>query len=151
MILGAECWWNLVPKYYSTLRSAQAFYGWWHGWHSAYNDSDGNPNVFNVNRNDDGLWLNANNGRPDNEWNPENRFVFLRPRKSHHIFCAKPPMRRLYVFLIDTNFSRRYTVWNSVITKTKKQIEEDQILDALASRRDTPEAEFVSHNLAWRF
>ncbi|OGG62221.1 hypothetical protein A3C19_03050 [Candidatus Kaiserbacteria bacterium RIFCSPHIGHO2_02_FULL_54_22] len=63
---------------------AEAFERWRHGWHFAQNDSDGNPNVFNVNRNDDGLWLNANNGRPDNEWNPENRFIFLRPRKSHH-------------------------------------------------------------------
>ena len=45
-----------------------------------------------MNRNDDGLWLNTNDGRPDNEWNPGNRFVFLRPRKSHHTFLAKPPI-----------------------------------------------------------
>lgn len=32
-------------------------------------DSDGNLNVFNVKRNDDGKqWLNGNNGNPDNFW-----------------------------------------------------------------------------------
>jgi hypothetical protein len=42
-------------------------------------DSDGNWNVFNVKRNDDGeLWLNTNNGNPDNIWNADNRFVFRR-------------------------------------------------------------------------
>ena len=30
------------------------------------------------------------------------------------------------------------------------EIEEDQVLDALASRRDMPRAKFVSHALAWR-
>ena len=40
-------------------------------------DSDGNPNVFNVNRNDDGKrWLNANYANPDNRWNLENEIVF---------------------------------------------------------------------------
>ncbi len=39
-------------------------------------DRDGNPNVFNVNRNDDGLWLNNDWGRHDNRWNADNEFVF---------------------------------------------------------------------------
>lgn len=40
-------------------------------------DSDGNPNVFNVNRNDDGKpWLNTNWTKPDNEWNLDNELVF---------------------------------------------------------------------------
>lgn len=30
------------------------------------------------------------------------------------------------------------------------EIEEDQVLDALAARRDKPRAKFVSHALAWR-
>ena len=30
------------------------------------------------------------------------------------------------------------------------EIEEDQVLDALAAKRDTPRATFVSHALAWR-
>ena len=40
--------------------------------------------MFNVKRNDDGeLWLNTNNGNPDNVWNADNRFVFRR-RKSFY-------------------------------------------------------------------
>jgi hypothetical protein len=42
-------------------------------------DSDGDPNLLSLNRNDDGRWLNAYNGRPDNRWNRENGFVFLAP------------------------------------------------------------------------
>jgi len=30
------------------------------------------------------------------------------------------------------------------------ETEEDQVLDALAAKRDTPRAKFVSHALAWR-
>lgn len=30
------------------------------------------------------------------------------------------------------------------------EIEEDQALDAIAAKRDTPRAKFVSHALAWR-
>ncbi|OGG40291.1 hypothetical protein A2118_02305 [Candidatus Kaiserbacteria bacterium GWA2_50_9] len=30
------------------------------------------------------------------------------------------------------------------------EIDEDQVLDALAAKRDTPRAKFVSHALAWR-
>ena len=48
-------------------------------------DSDGNLKVFNVKRNDDGkLYLNGNNGNPDNFWNGNNRFVFVLPRNSLH-------------------------------------------------------------------
>ena len=38
--------------------------------------SDGNPHIFNLECNDDGLWLNNNWAKPDNEWNPNNEFVF---------------------------------------------------------------------------
>ena len=48
-------------------------------------DSDGNPNVFNVEHNDDGLWLNNNWAKPDNEWNPDNKFVF---RLRNYFFSA---------------------------------------------------------------
>jgi hypothetical protein len=41
-------------------------------------DSDGDLNLFNVEHNDNGLWLNTNYGDPDNFWNPDNRFVFVR-------------------------------------------------------------------------
>src|SRR3989344_5446388 len=39
-------------------------------------DRDGNPNVFNLERNEDGLWLNDNWTNPTNKWNPDNEFVF---------------------------------------------------------------------------
>jgi len=39
-------------------------------------DRDGNPNVFNLERNEDGMWLNDNWAKPDNRWNPDNAFVF---------------------------------------------------------------------------
>lgn len=50
-------------------------------------DSNGNLNVFNVERNDDGTWLNSNNGNPDNVWGAGDRFVFVR-RKSFHFSPA---------------------------------------------------------------
>ncbi len=46
-------------------------------------DSNGNLNVFNVEHDNDERWLNGNNGNPDNFWNGNNRFVFVR-RKSLH-------------------------------------------------------------------
>jgi hypothetical protein len=45
-------------------------------------DSDGWLNVFNLNRDKGGLWLDNDNGNPGNVWNPDNRFLFVRPRKS---------------------------------------------------------------------
>lgn len=39
-------------------------------------DPNGNPNVFYMERNDDGLWLNDNWANPDNKWNPDNQFAF---------------------------------------------------------------------------
>lgn len=41
-------------------------------------DSDGNLKVFNVERNDSGLWLNSYYDNPDNVWNGNNRWVFAR-------------------------------------------------------------------------
>lgn len=43
-------------------------------------DSDGNPKVFNLERNGDGVWLNNNWTKPDNQWNLDNE-VLLRRRK----------------------------------------------------------------------
>ncbi len=45
-------------------------------------DSDGDLKLFNVKRNDSGLWLNGNYDNPGNVWNTNNRFVFARPRNS---------------------------------------------------------------------
>ena len=44
-------------------------------------DADGDPKLFNVNRNDSEPYLGNNNGNLDNRWNGNNRFVF-RSRKS---------------------------------------------------------------------
>ena len=52
-------------------------------------DRDGNLNIFNVEHDDDDLWLNGNNGHPDNFWNADNRFVF--GRRNYLRFLA-PPM-----------------------------------------------------------
>ncbi len=70
---------------------------------NAISGSDGNPKLFDVDRLDDELWLNGNDGRPDNEWNPENPFVFLRPRNSHHTLLARPPMIGGLVFYVDAH------------------------------------------------
>jgi len=61
----------------STLR---AFEGWWHGRHSAH--SDGDPNLLNTNRYDDGQGLNAYYDNLDNRWNRENGFAFVVPQLS---------------------------------------------------------------------
>lgn len=39
-------------------------------------DRNGNPNVFNVEHNDSGLWLDNNWAKPDNRWNADNKIVF---------------------------------------------------------------------------
>ena len=39
-------------------------------------DSDGNPNVFKVDHDNDDRWLDTNWSNPDNSWNGENQFVF---------------------------------------------------------------------------
>ncbi|MFH1286680.1 MAG: reverse transcriptase domain-containing protein [Candidatus Magasanikbacteria bacterium] len=47
-------------------------------------DSEGYPAVFHVGYYGSELWLNSNYGNPDNVWNSNNRWVFVRPRKSLH-------------------------------------------------------------------
>lgn len=42
-------------------------------------NSDGDPNLLGVNRNDDGRWLNAYNDTPLNRWNRDNAFAFAVP------------------------------------------------------------------------
>jgi hypothetical protein len=44
-------------------------------------DSDGYPNVFELGRDDDGLWLDGPWAKPGHEWDPSRMFVF-RLRKS---------------------------------------------------------------------
>ena len=50
-------------------------------------DSDSNPNLLELNRDDKGEYLNAYNGNPENTWNREQVFVFLAPQ--------------LFLFLLD--------------------------------------------------
>lgn len=45
-------------------------------------DRDGNPNVFNLNSDDDELRLNGNNAKPDNRWNADDSFVFCLRKSS---------------------------------------------------------------------
>jgi len=50
------------------------------GTDGAAHDSDGDPNLLELNRNDDGRWLNANYDRPDDGWNRDNGFAFVVPQ-----------------------------------------------------------------------
>lgn len=82
---SGDTWYEALCDYdreYDTTR--RVFDGWWYGRHLIRTDSDGNRNIFNVEHDNDELWLNWNNGNPDNVWNPDNRFVFVLPRNSHH-------------------------------------------------------------------
>ena len=47
-------------------------------------DPNGNLNLLYANRNVDGVKLNWNYGKPDNEWNPDNQFLFELLRNSLH-------------------------------------------------------------------
>jgi len=40
-------------------------------------NSDGDPNLLNTNRNDDGRWLNTTYDNPDNRWNSDYGFAFV--------------------------------------------------------------------------
>lgn len=70
-------------EYDSTLR---AFKGWWHGWHSAH--SDGDLNLLNANRSDDGQWLNTSYDNPDNRWNREDGFACVASQLAHFSFTS---------------------------------------------------------------
>ena len=52
------------------------------GAHTFRRDSNGYPNVLELNQNDDADWLNAWNAYDDDRWNRENVFVFLAPQLS---------------------------------------------------------------------
>ena len=66
---------NIQPKDYSMGGVADGF---------AYIiDSDCNPSILKVYRNDDGLHLNGDNGKPENLYNPDYSFVFRRRHSLH--------------------------------------------------------------------
>lgn len=73
-ILGARCWSIAIPN---SIQPGE--YSMGGGTEGASYISDGNPNVLNSNRNDDGQWLNANWDHPDNQWNDNGAFAFLVP------------------------------------------------------------------------
>ena len=43
-------------------------------------DSDDDLKVFNIEHDDNGQWLNSNNGHPNTLYNPDNQFVCVLPR-----------------------------------------------------------------------
>ena len=57
------------------------------GMNGASHVSDGNPNVLNSNRNDDGSWVNTNWDKPDNQWNDNGACAFLVPAT---LFISRP-------------------------------------------------------------
>lgn len=61
-------------------------------------DSDGNPNVFEVDNDNDERWLNSNYGIADFVWFAVDQWVFVRPRKSHHF---SPALLGEFCFRID--------------------------------------------------
>ena len=50
-------------------------------------NSDGDPNLLNVNRNDNGRWLNTYYDKPDNRWNRNNGFAFVVSQLSSFLSC----------------------------------------------------------------
>ena len=50
-------------------------------------NSDGDPNLLNASRNDDGRWLNANYDNPDFRWPREYGFAFVVPQPSSFLSC----------------------------------------------------------------
>lgn len=78
-ILGAH---RYVISITNTIQPEDYFDGWCRRRRRVHSDLDGNPNVSELNRNDDKDWLNAWNANPDNQWNRENLFLFLAPNVS---------------------------------------------------------------------
>lgn len=73
------CWWIFDPKLDTVqyLPAKAGLYEQWHRWRTTQKtDRNGNPNVFNLKHNADGLWLNNNWVNPTNKWNPDNELMF---------------------------------------------------------------------------
>ena len=53
-------------------------------------NSDGDLNLLNANRDDDGRWLNAYNDRSDDRWRRDNGFAFVASQLSSFLsrFCG---------------------------------------------------------------
>ena len=85
-------------------------------------DRDGNPNVFKLERNDDGLWLNENWASPDNRWNPDNEFIFVLPSKSLYFSLKYIEGVFVLIYSMANNFwqklNRPFTVLASMANVT---------------------------------
>jgi len=91
--------------------------------------------VFKVNRDDGERWLDTNWDDPDNRWNGDNRFVFLR-RKSFHFspafageFCFLKcdlisPAGRLYYVIMKISYILHAKVRMKERGISRKQVEE---------------------------
>lgn len=64
-------------------------------------NSDGDPNLLNANRNDDGHWLNTAYDNPDNRWNDDNGFAFVAPK--------------LFSFLLSLCFTGRIFLYKASV------------------------------------
>lgn len=78
------------------------------------NDRSGNPNVLELEHNDNGLWLDTNWVNPANLWNPDNRLAFgLRK----YLFS---PLRRGFSFagfLNSSSIRRAFYLLRQVLEK----------------------------------
>lgn len=70
-------------------------------------DLDGDLNVFDVDHDNDDRWLNTYNGHSDNLYNPDNRIVFVIPRKSRSF---SPPQSGEFTYyeVSSTNLQAAY-------------------------------------------
>lgn len=80
-------------------------------------DSDGDPNVFNVDCNDSELWLNANYANPGNVWNPDDLWLFCRPRNYLHSPVIYWQEFFLEVFLSFLSIRRSFCLFLLVFQK----------------------------------
>lgn len=89
-------------------------------------DANCDLNVFNIEHDDNGLWLNSNNGYPNTLYNPDNRFVCVVPR---NYLCFSPPSAESFrswrnqppsCFPMSTSFLERMMYRVSLTTSTSQ-------------------------------
>lgn len=67
-------------------------------------DRNGNPNVFNLNRDENGLWLNDNWANPQNKWNLDNELMF---RLRKYFFSALKKCGFSFLDWLDSSSNRQ--------------------------------------------
>lgn len=65
-----------MGPHYRLLHTEQSLGDWCYVGMDPITHSDGRPRVFNVGRDEDGLWLNDRWAEPDRRWNPRYSFLF---------------------------------------------------------------------------